>query len=208
MLADERLAGSRGEDAALLCGEPGAGDPLDVGKALRRSSAMSPSTSAGSNCISTRWETRSTSRSGGGGSRSKAAASASPLSPGLPVGIATTQRQFSGSRYRPSSGATPSLAGSPSPLHDEAAKSECPGPDRRSPAPGNRPRQRRGFGRETVELCQGAGHGQPQLGSGAQPAVRRDRPVHQQTSAARAAVVRQKAPGELGRAVGVRVPRP
>ena len=56
----------------------------------------SPSTKAGRSFISTVWATRSTSRSGGGGNWSNAAASASPLKPGLPGGIAMTQRQVSG----------------------------------------------------------------------------------------------------------------
>ena len=106
--------------------------------------------------------------------------------PGCPCGTATTQRQLSGTANRPISGATPSSPGRrpPSTMKPPRANAQVPIAERwpRETARASAD----GFGRETVELCQGAGHGKPQLGSGAQPAVRRDRPVHQRHGRPRA----------------------
>ena len=93
-----------------------------------------------------------------------------------PRGTATTQRQRSGIGKRASSGASSSDPGLPAALHDEPAEGECPGTDGRASTPADGPGQLRRFRRQAVQLGQRPGDRQPELGPGAQPAVRRESP--------------------------------
>ena len=208
--ADQRLAGPGGEDAALLWREPGAGDPLHLRRAPRRSSPRSPSTRAGRSCISTRWATRSTSPSGGGGSCSKAAASASPLSPGLPGGHRhDAAPALRGRRTAPISGAIPSSPGRrpPSTMNPPRANAQvpiaerCPRETARASAAGS-------VGRPCSSASARA-TGQPQLGAGAEPAVRGDGAVHDERGRRRASrVMRAGTAGRTRRRARRRGPPP
>ncbi len=169
-----RLAGC--EDAALLRGEPRSRDPLHRRSAPRRTPPGRPPRAREQlhehHVGHTLHIPLGRRREPPEGGRLRLAAQtrdrrAAPRS---------RNASAAGMGRRTSSGAIVARALATATLHDEAAPGECPGADGRALPSRDRPGQLRAAPRRAVEVGQGAGDRQAELGAGAEPAVRPESP--------------------------------